>query len=156
MTLMNVIISSSKLIKAINGFGLNAYFEGRNDIFIDGYKVSGCASCRENNKILYHGTLLVDSDLDALERVLTRNNKVTSKSVKSNPKQVKNITDFVEINIEDVSQAICGDEKIHEAEDNVRIDELAHGRYNNKQWTFGFPPNFNYKNSRRFKAGQIW
>ena len=145
------------LMNAFNQLGLNAQFEGRNDIFIDGYKISGCASCRENGRVLHHGTLLVNSDLNVLERVLTRSNKiVSSKSVKSKPKQVQNLSSFLkDISVERVIQAICGQEKIIEIENNARINELAHSKYSNREWTYGFPPKYSYKNSRKFETGHV-
>ncbi len=149
--------SCKTLLKnAFNKLGLNVKFEGRNDIFIDGYKISGCASCRENGKILYHGTLLVNSDLDVLERVLTRNNKIFSKSVKSNPKRVKNISSFISnINIETVIKAVCGGEKILEVADSHRTAELINNRYANDKWTYGFPPGYVYRNARHYGSGQV-
>lgn len=147
-------VCSEILMNALYGLGLNVYFEGRNDIFLDGYKISGCASYREKNKILHHGTLLIDSNLKILERVLTRKNKIDSKSVKSQPKQVQNITSFIpDISVETVMRAITAKGKI--LEDNPRISELIHTRYSNEQWTYGFPPSFNYKNSKKYEAGQV-
>src|SRR5699024_8375588 len=41
--------------------GVNAKFEGRNDLTIDGKKISGNAVHVSKNKILHHGTLLFSS-----------------------------------------------------------------------------------------------
>jgi lipoate-protein ligase A len=58
------------VIRALQSLGLPARLSGRNAIFIDPYKVSGTAQYMSAGKILTHGTLLVDTDLDRLNRCL--------------------------------------------------------------------------------------
>ena len=58
------------VIRALQSLGLPARLSERNAIFIDRYKVSGTAQYMTAGKILTHGTLLVNADLDRLNRCL--------------------------------------------------------------------------------------
>ena len=51
--------------------GLPAEVSGRNDILVDGRKVSGNAYCKTPHADIVHGTLLFDVDFDVLERAIT-------------------------------------------------------------------------------------
>ncbi len=62
---------AEKIISVLAGMGLNAEFSmERNDILIDGGKVSGMAQRRREGTLLCHGTLLFDCDLNALAQAL--------------------------------------------------------------------------------------
>lgn len=50
---------------------LPAAFSGRNDILLDGRKISGCAMRHDGGRTLAHGTLLFRRDAGAMDRSLT-------------------------------------------------------------------------------------
>ena len=50
------------VVKALCELGLSASASGRNDILVDGCKVSGTAQRLSGDRVLHHGTLLFDSD----------------------------------------------------------------------------------------------
>lgn len=58
------------IIGALSSLGLEASFEPPNDVLIDGRKVSGSAQARRWDVVVQHGTLLVDTDLGLMARVL--------------------------------------------------------------------------------------
>lgn len=60
----------SKLTECLRGLGLDAEKSGRNDILIGGRKVSGNAFHQLPDRSIVHGTLLYDTDLDALESAI--------------------------------------------------------------------------------------
>jgi len=67
-----------------NEFGLGVEFSGRNDLIIDGRKISGSAQYIANNTLLHHGTLLYDVDFTNVSQILLPNqDKLKSKGVKS-------------------------------------------------------------------------
>lgn len=89
-------IFAEPLVEALKELGLNAEFTGRNDITIDGKKVSGNAQYRHRYKICHHGTLLFDVDTEALQASLkTRPIKMRNKGVKSVVSRVGRIKDYV-------------------------------------------------------------
>ena len=55
----------------LRSLGLPAEVSGRNDILVDGRKVSGNAYCKTPHADIVHGTLLFDVDFDVLERAIT-------------------------------------------------------------------------------------
>jgi len=76
--------------------GVNVEFAGRNDLVIDGKKISGSAQFIRRGRILHHGTLLFHSDLDQVSRVLAvKDDKIASKGVKSVRSRVTNICEHL-------------------------------------------------------------
>ena len=66
---------------------------GGEGIFLDDKKVSGHAYCYRKDRVLHHGTLLVDSDLDRLRRALRAPElSVTTHAVSSNRASVANLS----------------------------------------------------------------
>ena len=149
----------------LNEFGIKYCFEGRNDILVDGFKVSGTAQHENDGKILHHGTLLVDSNLEVMQRVLTRNNKISdSKSTKSNPHRVGNLAALAPqpVRVNDIITTFeevtgCHPRTFEENDGRKvdRIEELIRDKYSNDKWTFGFQPEFNFKNTKRFSSGSV-
>ena len=81
---------------ALRSLGLRAELSGRNDICIDGRKVSGTAQRLSGGRVLHHGTLLFDTDADALASALRpRADKFESKAAKSVRSRTGNIRDFL-------------------------------------------------------------
>ncbi|HKK33050.1 MAG TPA: lipoate--protein ligase family protein, partial [Desulfomicrobiaceae bacterium] len=52
---------TSPIVEALRELGVNAEFQGRNDLVIDGMKFSGNAQHVERDRVLHHGTLLYSS-----------------------------------------------------------------------------------------------
>ncbi len=154
------------LYATLRKIGIKYEIVGRNDILVNGAKISGCAECGEDGKILHHGTLLIKSDLNVLEKILTRNNKITAQSVKSTPRKVMNLSNFMaEVSVESLINAfseVSNEEGFggkcfleEEIKDSQQIAEITKRRYDNDEWTYGFPPKYKYRNSRRYETGQV-
>lgn len=58
------------MVEALRGLGLQAEASGRNDILVDGKKVSGTAQRLSGGRILHHGTLLFDSNPEMVSGAL--------------------------------------------------------------------------------------
>lgn len=83
------------VLKALNTIGIDAVLSGRNDIEVLGKKISGNAQCTRNGKVLHHGTLLFDSELDVLSSALkVDESKIKTKAVKSVKSRVTNIKEL--------------------------------------------------------------
>lgn len=61
---------SAPVISALNELGINASFRPRNDIEVNGKKISGTGGTEEGNAFLFQGTLLVDFDIETMIRSL--------------------------------------------------------------------------------------
>lgn len=96
------------VLKALANLGLVCELSGRNDILLDGKKISGNAFQTTAAKFCHHGTLLVSSDLSVMSNYLTpSSNKLASKAVKSVSSRVGNLKEKREdITSEMVQQAL--------------------------------------------------
>ena len=83
------------LIKALSRLQICAQLSGRNDILVDGKKVSGNAFSNFNNVMLHHGTLLVFSNPSDLQECLTPDDyKLRTKGISSVKARVANISQY--------------------------------------------------------------
>lgn len=144
-------------------YGIQYEFTGRNDIFVNGYKISGSAQHIENGLLLHHGTLLVKSNMSMLANVLTRNTKISqSNAKKSVSRKVANLCDLIdaEISIDRITHSFIEQLQEYDCDfsnivDEEHIDALTKGKFATAEWNFGFAPTFNYKSSRRFQDGTL-
>ena len=84
------------IIDALRTLGVNAVLSGRNDLELDGKKFSGNAQCTSGGRVLHHGTLLFDTDMDILSSVLlVDEEKIKSKSVRSVRARVTNLKPYL-------------------------------------------------------------
>ena len=82
--------------EALNKLGVPAQLTGRNDISVEEKKISGNAQRLYKNKLLHHGTLLFDTDLELMAQVLKVGlDKIESKGIKSVRSRVTNIKPYV-------------------------------------------------------------
>lgn len=96
------------LLKALAKLGLNCELSGRNDILLDGRKISGNAFQTTKTRFCHHGTLLVSSDLSVMGRYLTPSStKLASKAVRSVQSRVGNLREArADITTDLVEQAL--------------------------------------------------
>ena len=156
------------VIKVLNDLGVPAEFQGRNDIVVDGKKISGNAQAWHKNKMLHHGTILFDADLSFISNVLNvKQDKFQSKGIKSNRARVTNIKPFLSVNIdinvfklkllhallktEDISSLSY---QLSEVELN-KIKSLKIRKYQDWQWNYGESPNSQIVREKRFSGGNL-
>lgn len=154
------------VVEALNKLGVPALLTGRNDISVEDKKISGNAQRLYKNKLLHHGTLLFDSDLEVMVKVLQVGvDKIESKGIKSIRSRVTNIKQYFkqQISIEEFRDSILKelfsgskiDQYILTEEDMKQINRLVDIKYSTWEWNFGFSPTYSIKNARRFPAGKI-
>ncbi|MBV7274966.1 lipoate--protein ligase [Clostridium sp. PL3] len=154
------------VINALKKLGVNAQLSGRNDLTIDGKKFSGNAQSMHKGRILHHGTLLFDSNLDILGKVLNVSlDKIQSKGIKSVRSRVTNIKDYLEkgTSINEFKELLLKNlfenndlEEYCLSEDDANsINKLKESKYDTWEWNYGKSPKFNFKNSKRFTNGKL-
>lgn len=156
------------VIDALKRIGVKAELSGRNDITIDGKKISGNAQYLYRNRLLHHGTLLFDSELEVLQQALNVDpSKIQSKGIKSVRSRVTNIRDHLEkdINISEFIDLLARfvfehhDQPFQEYkftdEDRQNIARLMEEKYITWDWNYGQSPPFNYRHSERFAGGKV-
>jgi lipoate-protein ligase A len=154
------------VVKVLNAMDVPAELGGRNDILVDGRKVSGNAQYSTGQRMVSHGTLLFNSDLSQVAEALNvRLEKIESKGIKSVRSRVANISEFLNqpMNVlefrERVKDGILTDSHNHEyhlsATDWDAIRKISTERYQLWDWNYGHSPFFNIQKTRRFPIGQI-
>ncbi|WP_282015743.1 lipoate--protein ligase [Marinifilum flexuosum] len=158
---------SSPIIQVLQKLGVNAKFEGKSDLTIDGKKFSGNASHVYKNKVLQHGTMLFLSDLKRLNHLLKVNPlKFKDRGVRSIRSRVTNISDYLSspISISDFAAKV-----IHEFgltypnsnkftfsdEDINAIENLKTDKFESWEWNFGYSPNYRFEKICNYPSGKI-
>lgn len=157
---------TSPIIKILKEWNINANLEGRNDLLVDGKKFSGNAKLAKGGKMIQHGTILFNSEMNVLSDALKVNPlKFIDKATKSNRQRVTNLIDFLptEATIEVLKQKLIDEilkdfaGKVYNLtdEDIQEIEKLAIEKYETWDWNFGFSPNYNFKKAIKIPAGFI-
>ncbi|KXK39199.1 MAG: lipoate--protein ligase [Saprospiraceae bacterium] len=155
------------IVDVIQRLGIDARFEGKNDLMIDGKKFSGNAAHIYKNRILHHGTILYASEMRNVSEALRINPvKYTDKAVKSVPKRVTNISEHLKspLTLDEFTKilmdyviSIYPDSKMYQFtdEDRRKIQQLRDEKYATHQWNYGTSPDYNFKKAVRTKGGLL-
>ena len=149
----------NRVADILKKLGLNAYVSGRNDILIDGLKVSGNAFYQVNSKSIVHGTMLYNTDLSAMVKAITPDNeKLISKGIDSVRKRVTNVKDHLDITIEyfkDFIKKNIADEEITLTEADLSEISKIEETYLKDEFIYGKNPNYTVKKKKKTEAGII-
>ncbi len=157
-------VFSEPLITFLQTLGITAEFSGRNDVLIDGKKISGTAQVVYKDRVLHHGTILFDTDLTVLGELLTANKlKTESKGVKSVKSRVTNVKDYLktDTSVKEFFNALCSffSENLEEYKftdkDNLEINNLVNEKYSTYEWNIGYSPKGNTRFDARFSFGTL-
>ena len=150
------------IIESLNKMGLNAELSGRNDILIDGRKVSGNAQCVRNGKVLHHGTLLYSADLSDVAAVLKVDEaKLRSKGIKSVRSRVANIRDFMDTDMdvlefmERIDADFEGTRREFTPEEISEITKLRDTKFATWEWIWGRSKAYSLTAKQRFDYGTV-
>ncbi len=91
---------TNPVVYSLGKLNVKAELAGRNDILIDGRKISGNSQHIYKDRFLHHGTLLFNSELENLVKALNvDNDKILSKGIESIKSRVTNIKEHVKEDI---------------------------------------------------------
>jgi len=119
---------------AISALGVDARYRPRNDIEVDGRKISGTGGAFDGDALLFQGTLLIEFDVEKMLRVLRiPAEKLSDKAIASARERVANLKELLGRQ-PDVGQIRRNITEAFESEFNVEFqeDELTlseHARY---------------------------
>lgn len=155
------------IIEAIKTLGCeNVYLSGRNDIMMDGLKISGNAQTSYNGKTLHHGTLLYSADMSKLVKALrVDEEKIKSKGIKSVRNRVGNIKELLNTDMDvqefmeylekyvssQYSEQIC----VFSVEQIRDIQSLADEKYSTWEWNFGKSKEYVAEKKKRYDFGIV-
>ena len=148
-----------KITQSLHRLGLNAVFSSRNDITIDDKKISGNAFYRKKEKSIVHGTMLFNTDLERLVFSITPNNeKLISKGIESVSKRVANLSDYIDMDIEEfkafMRKDLCDEELILTEEDEEKIKTIEL-EYLTEEFIHGNNPAYTLIKKSYGKAGDL-
>lgn len=151
------------IVAALRGLGLEAEASGRNDILVEGRKVSGTAQRLMKDRILHHGTLLFDANPGMVAGALNVDVvKFQSKGSQSVRSRIGNIRDFLKEDMdlpafwEYLKTALAGSGLAPAAlteEELAQVRELKETKYDTWEWNFGRSPKYNVTNKRKWDGG---
>ena len=142
-----------RLTKVLNGMGVDAVATGRNDIEVDGRKISGTAFYHRNGKSVVHGTMLFDTDMVNMLNAITPDAaKIASKGVDSVRSRITTLKDRVGVTIEEfkagIKAGMCDEELVIDDTAEKEIAEMEKG-YLSDEFIYGNNPKCNIERCER-------
>ena len=149
---------------ALRELGVPAELSGRNDILVGGRKVSGYAKRVWHDRLMIHGTLLYDVDLETLSKALSvPGSKMEASGIASVPSRVANLRNLLPMfhDLNEVQAALQdlladGDsEYVLTAAQEAEIDRIAQEKFATREWTLGRSPQTSFHRRTKFACGTV-
>ncbi len=156
--LINFKAFSMPVIEFLKTLGIESDFEGKNNLVVHGKKFSGNAAHVFKNRVMHHGTLLFNTNLDELEKVIRPAQAyITDKSVKSVRAAVANLKESLKnsMSMEGFREQFTGfllnfynvnKTYSFSGEDKKVINTLIDNKYNTNNWNYGYSPAYEFEN----------
>lgn len=154
------------VIEALGKLDVKAETSGRNDLLVDEKKISGNAEHIFKNRVLHHGTLLFNSNLETLgSSIKVIPGKYHGKAVQSKRSIVTNILPFLK-NTLTLDEFIAFFMNFHLAEsgnsiyeltenDNNIIKKLEEEKFETWEWNFGYSPKYSFQKESFFNGKSL-
>lgn len=146
-----------RMADLLKGLKIDAQLSGRNDILINGTKVSGCAFYQLSNRSVLHNSLLFDTQLDHLSNALTpAKEKLQSKGVASVRQRVTNVATYTQLDIlafmDYVRQEMCGTEVLELTEEDMKEVAEIEKELSSDNFVYGKNPKYSLVRKHRFEG----
>ena len=153
--------------EALEKLGLEISSNKREDLILDGKKISGSAQHVYRKRVLHHGTLLFDSHLEKLKKALKVDlSRFEDKAVQSTRSAVTNIAGYLKnpLTVEEFGQYMF--ETIAQSFPDFQIGELNENhqaairilhdeKYSQWDWIYGYSPKYTYRNTAKTDKGEL-
>ena len=137
---------------------LNIETSPRNDLWLHAKKISGTAEHILKNRVLHHGTLLYDANLEELHNSLSNKGEhYRAKAVESVRASTTNIVNHLATPLPyaEFSKLLAGylkhyfnaEELVLSEEDHQEILEIANSKYRTREWNFAYPKKYEFEKS---------
>ncbi len=154
------------VVEALREMGLKGVeLSGRNDITMNGAKISGCAKRVFGNRCMVHGTLLYDVDTSVLKNVLNGvQSKMKLRGTDSVRKEVANIAPYLKdvenvdeftIRLQNILSGNDAKEIILTAHQLKEVELISSQKYEKKDWVYGRKVKSNISYSHKFACGTV-
>ena len=140
------------MYNALLNLNIDAHISPRNDFRVLEKKICGHSQFMRKKRVLHHGCILFDSNLDNLRNALNvENKKIISKSAKSVKSSVANLKEISKLDyeisdfLEKLKTEILKTQENFEIyeltkEDILKIDKIKSEKYATKDWIYGQSP----------------
>jgi len=148
----------------LNSIGVPAILSGRNDISVDGRKISGNSQYHHKGYVVHHGTMMYDCDVEKMAAATTFDTyKTAAKGIASNRERVINIKDYAKEQCPDMASFKESFDsylaKRHGAEsitlDEDRIAQIRDSLFLGDENIFASSKNYSLSKTIRFDGGSI-
>lgn len=145
------------VVSAMKKLNIPVEFNSRNDLEINGKKVSGNAQCIKKNRIIQHGSIIYRMDPIQMEKYLTPPKyKIQSKGIKSVHQRITGIKDFTDLSFSEFKNALENSLEIDQIIELTSQDiELINDNASSFKEIDLTQPDFNYQNTGHFKGGHV-
>ena len=154
------------ILEALRQLGVPAEISGRNDIMVEGRKVSGYAKRVFKDRLMVHGTLMFDVDMEHLTAALAvPGSKLESSGIESVRSRVANLKDYLPEfssvkEMQDALQVILSrggqdDEIVLNDSQKAEIQRICDEKFSTWDWNFGKSPKSSFRNSHKFSCGTV-
>ena len=151
------------VVEALGQCGVTAEISGRNDMTIEGKKFSGNSQYLQQGRVMHHGTMMFNSNLDVLQESLqVTQDKIQSKGVPSIRSRVTNIADHLtrpctledyhNTLVETVGQTCVLEPFPLTPEIELAVEALAKEKYRTWEWNYGRSPKYAITKKRRIEG----
>lgn len=142
------------MVLMLRRMGVEATADGRNDILIEGRKVSGTAFYHIPSRNIVHGTMLFDTDMDNMTRSITPpGEKLASNGVDSVRRRVALLKDYIDVSIDDfkadIRRTLCDGEHVLTQADVEEIERIEREVYLSPDFIYGNNPRHTLTRRRR-------
>jgi lipoate-protein ligase A len=146
------------VINFLTTLGIDAKFEGKNDLKVNGLKISGNAEHIYRERVLHHGTILFSTDIENLKRSVRKDMSCYStRAVNSNPSSVTNLKQLLPgiNNMDDFRQEMyCyfinspGNKSFPLSPEEISdAGSLADSKFRTWEWNYAYSPDYHFHNS---------
>ena len=154
------------VLEALETLGVHAEFTGRNDLVLDGCKFCGNSQYARHDRVLHHGCIMLDSNLDKVGDALrVREAKFTSRSVKSVRSRVTTINEHAprKITMQEFKDAlkeqVFAQNDIREYSltetDQEAVLDLMREKYETWEWNYGFSRAYSIRREQKVAGGLV-
>lgn len=144
------------LVLVLFKMGIDAKANGRNDILIDGKKVSGNAFYHIPGHSIVHGTMLYDTNMENMVGSISPNNeKLISKGVESVRQRVALLKDYTNLTLDEFKtfavQQLCNETRTLTEQDIMEIENLEK-EYLTHEFIYGHNPRYSIIRKHRLEG----
>ena len=154
------------MLEALRSLGVPAEMNGRNDITVDGRKVSGYAKRVYKDRLMVHGTLMFDVDLERLTSALAvPGSKLEAAGIASVRSRVANLREYLpqftgigefKDALERILSRDYADPQLFltpEQEEDIR--KICRDKFSTWEWNFGHSPKAQFMQALKLPCGKV-